>query len=211
VLVCENEDDLAKAGYATLSQFTSHGRRQGDAPVTVERFVKGPIAQYVSVAWEGRVVAGASAVKLRSNPDKTGPATVIQFVDPGEAEELVGVLAAHTRFTGFATHDYIVEEATGQTYLIECNPRPMAASAAAIHAGVNLGEALFAAVTGAPRQRFLLSEGTVVALYPQEIIRDPASEFIETAIHDVPENDPDLRAAYEAYVEQKRSPGLDSC
>lgn len=206
VFVCESEDDLANAGYATLPQFTSHGRRQAGDPVTVERFIRGSIAQFVSVAWEGRVVAGTSAIKLHGNPEKTGPPTVIQFVDPGEAEELVGVLAAHAHFSGFATHDYVVEESTGLTYLTGCNPWPAAASAAAVHAGVDLGQALFAVVTHAPRQRYFLREGTVVALYPQEIIRDPKSEFLKTAIHDVPENDPELVAAYEKHVSELSAP-----
>jgi hypothetical protein len=205
VYVCQDEDALAKGGYATLSQFKSHGRVARVEPVVVQRFIQGPIGHYTSVSWEGALVAGAAGITLRCHPEETGPSTVIQFVEAGQVEECVGVLASLTRFTGFASHDYIVEEGTGKTYLIECNPRPVAATSACIRVGVDLGAALYAKATGGPRPRFFLNEGAVVALYPQEVVRDPESEFLKTAIVDRPDDDEDLLAAYEAHIASARN------
>ena len=200
VHVCRDEDDLAKAGYASLTQFKSHGRPGAVEPVLVQKYVEGSIRHFISVSWEGSVVAGVAGIKLRVWPPATGPSTVIQFVEAGQIEEYVGVLTSHARFTGFASHDYVVEEGTGKTYLIECNPRPVAGTSACVHAGVDLGAALFARATGSPRPRFFLRDGTVVALYPQEVVRDPDSEFLKTAIVDRPDDDPNLLAAYDAYI-----------
>jgi hypothetical protein len=200
VRICDTEDDLANAGYALLSQFTSHGRDVPTEPVLVQRFIDGASSAYSGVAWQGELLAGAAFVKVRSDPPKTGPPTVIEFVDAGESEEFVRRITQHTRYTGFAVHEYIVENGTGLSYMIECNPRPVSSHSSCIYAGVDLGAALYAAATGAPRPRFFLKPNTVIAIYPQEVIRDPESEFLKTAIQDMPEDDPGLQAAYEQFI-----------
>jgi predicted ATP-grasp superfamily ATP-dependent carboligase len=126
------------------------------------------------------------------------------FEDVPEVMEACSKFVAEIGFTGFFGMDYMRDEESGDTYLIECNARPTAQSHVAEAAGVDLCEALFDAMNGRPIKPYSVKEGFVITLYPQEIVRNPNSEFIHNSYHDVPDDDPDLVAAYEDYVRNAR-------
>ena len=103
-------------------------------------------------------------------------------------------LVATTGFVGFGHVEFIDEWATGRTYLLEMNVRPVAAHALGALAGADLGRLFAAALDGVTPDPIVGRAGVTVALFPNERERDPASPSLLTALHQVPWDDPELLA-----------------
>src|SRR5205823_3097860 len=107
---------------------------------------------------------------------------------------------AHTRFTGFAMPEFIVDGATGAAYLLEFNPRPAPQTHLPAEViGVDLCRAWHAHIAGeSPPKLAGPIIGRTVAMFPQEWLRDPDSAHLrpENAVQDVPNDDPRLLQAF---------------
>jgi hypothetical protein len=89
--------------------------------------------------------------------------------------------------------DFMLDGATGNPYLIEINPRTTQVGHLTLGAERDLPAALHAALTRqtmqpAPR----LTENDTIALFPREWARDSGSEYLQSAYHDVPWEEPRL-------------------
>jgi hypothetical protein len=98
----------------------------------------------------------------------------------------------------------MLDAQTRDAYMIEINPRATQVGHLAFGEGHDLATALASAFTGtvvpaAPR----VTENDVIALFPQEWHRDPASAFLRTGYHDVPWDQPDLKRAGEQKPQRK--------
>ena len=87
----------------------------------------------------------------------------------------------------------MLEAHSGKAHLIEINPRTTQVGHLALGLERDLPAALYAALTGkeiqpAPK----ITENETIALFPQEWGRDPKSEFLQSAYHDVPWEEPQL-------------------
>ena len=106
-------------------------------------------------------------------------------------EKLVTALG----FSGFGSIDF-QKTRDGRTLLLEFNPRPTPIS----HLGARLGVDLAAAYRdGQARDSSALLRQSV-ALYPQEMLRDPSGGGIDGSWHDIPEDEPELLEALQARV-----------
>lgn len=164
-----------------------------NSSTSIQQFIVGVPVMRTLVAYQGEVLAGLTAIKERVHPAPNGPSAVVRLQHQSEIAETARVLVSRMNFTGFASFDFMLEAASGQAYLIECNPRPTPISHLGSRIGEDLCAALFARLAGKPPPsrpgRF--SED-LVALFPQEWLRDPASPYLAEAFHDVPWNDPGL-------------------
>jgi hypothetical protein len=87
----------------------------------------------------------------------------------------------------------MLETSTGKAHLIEINPRATQVGHLILGEGHDLPAALYAAVTGqAIHARPKVTDKTVIALFPQEWMRDPDSPFLQSSYHDVPWDEPGL-------------------
>jgi hypothetical protein len=115
----------------------------------------------------------------------------------------------------------MLETHTEHAYLIEINPRTTQVGHLALGTGHDLPAALYAALSGScVPETPKITEKDTIALFPQEWMRDPASEFLLSAYHDVPWEEPALvddcvrksRSQRTWYAKQKpsavRSPSL---
>jgi hypothetical protein len=89
--------------------------------------------------------------------------------------------------------DFMLEGHTENAYLIEINPRTTQVGHLALGAGHNLPAALYSALSGdgVPATPKVTEKDTIV-LFPQEWMRDPTSEFLQSGYHDVPWEEPAL-------------------
>ena len=95
--------------------------------------------------------------------------------------------------SGLCGFDFMVETSSGNAYLIEINPRSTQVGHLTLGAGRDLPAALYGAVTeNLARAAAAVTENDTVALFPHEWARDPQSEFLRTAYHDVPWEAPEL-------------------
>ncbi len=161
--------------------------------VTAQRFVKGNVAMRAVSTAAGKVLAGLSAAKRETHPAPTGPSTVVEFIDHPEMDSATQAVTRALGLSGFASFDFMIEEQTQAAYLIELNPRPTPICHLGGAFGSDLCGALYQELTGQPPAATLPAKtNRLVALFPQEWIRDPSSSHFDVAHHDVPWDDPGL-------------------
>lgn len=159
--------------------------------IVASQFILGMPAMCMLTAFEGRVLAGLTALKERTYPDDKGPSSVVRLVRNEEMRLAAGRLAGAWGLSGFIGFDFILDS-EGAAWLIECNPRPTSIA----HLGGRVGEdvcmALHHQLAGLPSLPMQQKGTLVVAHFPHETLRDPASPYLTAAIHDVPRDDPGL-------------------
>jgi len=172
--------------------------------VSAQEFVSGPEATSAVACWRGKVLASLHFRVIRKQY-ALGPSTILRVLEhPGmtSAEEK---LAGKLRLSGLYGFDYILEEKTGRPYLIEMNPRATQVCHLAMGTGHDLVEALYAALSSASiRETLPVTDNGTIALFPQELQRDPASEYLFSAYHDIPTEEPRLVRACMERLPQNR-------
>jgi hypothetical protein len=160
--------------------------------VSAQTFVAGHEATSTIVCWKGTVLAALHFEVLRKCGG-TGHATVVRRIDHGEMSAAVDTMVARLELSGLCGFDFMLEANTGHAYLIEINPRATQVGHLTLGAGRDLPAALYSAVSGEPVQvRPALTANDTIALFPHEWARDPRSEFLRVAYHDVPWETPEL-------------------
>jgi biotin carboxylase len=160
--------------------------------VNAQRFIAGRDATISVACWKGEVVASISAEVVKTLYPR-GPASVLRLMDNHEMDEAARQLVKRLGLSGIHGFDFKLEEQTGEAHLIEMNARATQMSHLAMGTGHNLPAALQAMLSGEPiRQTDPITEKGIVALFPQEWNRDPASEFFASGFHDVPWDEPGL-------------------
>jgi hypothetical protein len=176
--------------------------RRGIPAITLQRFVPGRPANRAVSCWNGEVLAGISAAALRTI-DETGPATVVRIIENREMAEAVAHLVRGLGLSGFVGFDFILDKATGRPVLIEMNARPTPICHVFFDDASDLIGALCAKLAGAKRRQ--LGEAArreIIAFFPQELLRDPHSEYLRKPYHDVPWDEPAFVSAYARPVRQ---------
>lgn len=205
VLICHDDGELRRAFESFQPKVIAptgwKGRLKGkllgasstlDDRVSIQQFIQGPTALFSFAADRGTLLRYVAAIQVRCHPPKTGPSCVVRTMASAEMERFARSMAKALNFSGFGGFDFILDDATGQAYALECQPRPVYLTNVGALCGANLPEALFAQLTGTdPGPQPAIAE-TTVALFPNEYNRDPNSEYLTSGLHDIPWDDPDL-------------------
>jgi predicted ATP-grasp superfamily ATP-dependent carboligase len=164
--------------------------------VNAQEYIEGTDATSAVACWKGKVLAGLHFDVL-SKQYSVGPASVVRVTEdadmPAASEKLVRCLG----LSGLHGFDFVREARTGKAYLVEMNPRATQVGHLTLGPRRDLPTALYAAVSGeeiqeAPR----LTENDTITLFPQECLKNPASEYLESGYHDVPWSEPELIRDY---------------
>ncbi len=160
--------------------------------VNAQAFVAGREATSTVVCWEGTVLASLHFEVLKK-ADQSGHATVVRLITNPEVSSAVEVMVRRLNLSGLHGFDFLLESGTQNAYLIEINPRATQVGHLMLGPGRDLPAALYAALTGkAVQEAQQITDNNTIALFPQEWIRDPGSEFLRSAYHDVPWEQPEL-------------------
>jgi len=160
--------------------------------VNAQAFVRGREATSTVACWKGDILA-ALHFEVLNKVNSTGPATVLRLIEDPEMSSAAEKMVRRLNLSGIHGFDFIREERTGNAYLIEINPRTTQVGHLPFGPGRDLPAALYAAVSGeAVPGTPAVTEKDVIALFPQEWLRDPASPFLYSAYHDVPWEAPKL-------------------
>jgi hypothetical protein len=160
--------------------------------VNAQALVHGREATSTVFCWKGSVLA-ALHFEVLEKMHAAGHAAVLRLIDHWEMSVAVEKMAKRLNLSGFYGFDFIREADSDNAYLIEVNPRTTQVGHLALGPGRDLPAALYAAVAGdgVPASR-KITEADTIALFPQEWIRDPGSEFLQSSYHDVPWDQPAL-------------------
>lgn len=167
--------------------------RRETLPITAQRFVAGTERTSMAVCRQGEVTACA-CLEVVKTWQARGPSSVLRVVEDKGMERAMRAIAARLKLSGFCGFDFMVEHGTEQALLIEMNPRPTQTSHIPFGEGHDLPAAYGRDVLGrsdTPDREGLPHTG-LIALFPQELVRDPHSEFLQEAYHDVPWEAPKL-------------------
>jgi hypothetical protein len=182
---------LARSVARTLKRRDPHFLHDAISPakrsISAQRFVAGRTSASAFAAWRG-VVVGAIYYDVLVADGAIGPPNVIRRVDCPQLEAATVKIARRFGLSGIHGMDFI-RDAEGAAHLIEINPRATQGSTLAFGPARDLPAALAGCITPHAQARAAIPND-LVAIFPREWLRDPASPFLASAHHDVPWDDP---------------------
>ncbi|MFZ3332323.1 MAG: ATP-grasp domain-containing protein [Candidatus Acidiferrales bacterium] len=168
----------------------SLGRRR--SIVNAQAFVAGREANSAVACWKGEVLASLH-FEVINKVGASGHATVLRLIENADMSSAAVKIARRLNLSGVYGLDFMLEQRTGEAYLIEINPRSTQVGHLTLGLGRDIPAALYSAISQRPvRPAEKVTNDDTIALFPQEWIRDPASTFLQSAYHDVPWDKPDL-------------------
>jgi hypothetical protein len=196
VRICSGPMELATE-FNLLQRPTPSDFHRPVRELLVQAHVPGRIASYHMVAWKGMVLTGYAAEKVERNPP-TGPSTIQRYHASAEIEDIAAKLTRGFGISGFSSPECVVDERTGAAYLLELNRRMVSSQHRGSAFGADHCAALHSALNGnAQATRAALDPGEehICVHFPQEWLRDPASEWLRNHPVDVPWDEPELLRA----------------
>jgi thioesterase domain-containing protein len=162
--------------------------------LSIQSYVDGTPGNAAVACLDGDLLGAVQAEVVRGD-GPTGPSTVVRVFEHPEMLAAARIMVNRLRMSGLVGLDFILEKNTGQAHLIEVNPRATPTAHLISAEGFDLLASLRASLGfgGPPPRRADYPEG-LVALFPEELRRDPTSELLDDAHHDVPWYAPDLVA-----------------
>ncbi len=161
--------------------------------VSIQTYVAGRPANAAIACFRGAALGMVQAEVIESN-GPTGPSTVLRVIDHSDMAYAVKSVVGQLELSGLCGLDFILDD-EGHAHLLELNPRATPTSHLVAEDGTDPLSALRTAFgQDRPRARAAPYAGRLVALFPQELQRDPSSRYLGLAHHDVPSYAPDLVA-----------------
>jgi hypothetical protein len=165
--------------------------------VSAQRFVPGQPANAAVACWQGKVLAAVFVEVICSN-GATGPATVVRVISHPGMFLAVERMVARLGLSGLCGFDFVLSAEDGTAQLVELNPRATPTCHLIAADGKNVLTELCGALLGAHVTSREVPCGEPIALFPQEMIRDPNSQYLKAAVHDIPWRSPELVQLAEA-------------
>jgi predicted ATP-grasp superfamily ATP-dependent carboligase len=162
--------------------------------VNAQRFITGEEITCTCACWQGRLLA-CIVLRVLKTTGRVGSASVVQVHEDPKVLQAVERMIGRIKSSGIYGFDFIVDQASGQPHLLEINPRATPTTHLRTSAG-SLACALRAVlVGGSDPLEPLYMNGDTIALFPQERLRDPESDFLRSARDDIPWNEPGFMQA----------------
>lgn len=162
--------------------------------VSAQQFIPGNKERTsMAVCREGEVVAFV-CLEVMQTWYTRGSSSVVRIVEDEAMELAMRRVAGRLRISGFCGFDFVVDQGSGRPLLIEMNPRPTQLAHLPLGPGRDLLAAYVREILGRPevQDRPAVTTKDMIAVFPQELLRDSESELIREAYHDVPWDAPKL-------------------
>ena len=115
----ENPADIAREYIRLVGR---HDVPENALPI-IQQWVRGPLICTLELAQRGAIKGQVLCQGIRTVPRVGGTTVARQSVRHELCEEASRKVIGHLGFSGFIGFDYIVDDASGKVYLIDCNPR----------------------------------------------------------------------------------------
>jgi len=163
--------------------------------ISVQSFVPGKLANATVACWRGKVLAQV-AVEVVELASPFGAATVVHVVDGEAMASAARSICRHYMLSGLQGFDFVIDERSGATKLIEINPHATQISHFNLGPGRDLAAALFEAVSGRSAAWRPPIQSADISLFPGEWRRNSQSPYLTSTFHDAPYEDVDLALYY---------------
>jgi hypothetical protein len=168
--------------------------------ISLQEFVAGTPANAMYSCWQGELLASLQ-VRTVCAQHATGAALIVERINDPRVEEAGKKLAKSLSLSGFFGLDFILENGSGQPYLLEMNPRATQLGHIPFERpngnGANLAEALWRAWTEkrSPQPNVFSTPVELskrIAFYPQALALGENNSLVTSAWLDRPDKEPDL-------------------
>jgi carbamoylphosphate synthase large subunit len=158
--------------------------------VIVQSYIHGRPANCGVVCWGGKVLAGIG-VEVVNETEAMAHSSVVRVVDNPDMMLCAERIARRLNLSGFFGLDFMIEEGTGLTYLIEMNPRPTRLSSLRLGKGHDMIAELSAQLFGLQtREAPSVTQSKMIAYFPE--VSGSNSKLLESCYHDILEGEPEL-------------------
>ncbi len=158
--------------------------------IILQSYVHGRPANCTVVSWKGRVLASIG-VEVVCSEGATGPASIVRVIENPQMKAAAEKLASRLGLSGFFGLDFMIEEMTGDAYLIEMNPRITPPCHLRLDKGRNLAGALWAQLTGRSLpENPPVTRSDMIAYFPQLLKSN--QELLQLCFQDIPSDEPEL-------------------
>lgn len=168
-----------------MSAWLNHTERA----IIAQRFIEGRPANCSVFAWKGKIIALISVEVLRTE-GSTGPASIVHLIENEEMRRAAELIAYRLQLSGFFGLDFILEEGTGRSFLIEMNARLAPPCYLRFEKGRDLVGAMWASVTGQVLpNNDRVTDSDYIAYQPQTLHNQ---DMPPACFYPEPENEPEL-------------------
>ncbi len=158
--------------------------------IILQSYIQGRPANCTVVSWKGRVLA-AIGVEVVCSEGMTGPASIVRVIDNPQIKAAAEKIASRLGLSGFFGLDFMIEEGSGDAYLIEMNPRITPPCHLRLDKGRNLAGALWAQLAGRTLpENPPVTRSDMIAYFPQLLKSD--QEVLQHCFQDIPKDEPEL-------------------
>lgn len=162
-------------------------RRETHA-VSAQRLVRGTERTAMAIAHGGDLLT-VVCMEVEQVSAIHGPSSILRLVHDAAMEDAIRKITRKLGLTGFCGFDFMVEQ-PGSPLLIEVNVRPTQLVHLPLGPGRDLVAAYARSCLGmAIPDRDAATDLERIALFPQEVERDPTGEHLSGAFHDVPQGE----------------------
>ena len=160
--------------------------RRAKAEITIQQYIPGTPANNMVACWRGEIL-GEVSVESVSCKGLTGSANVVRLIDNPQFTRAAKLLAAHFSASGFFGLDFIIDQDSGEPYLIEMNPRCTQLGHLQFPERGDLADALCERITGRTRPQPLTPIRTnMIAFFPQAWKSSTPGDGWYSSFQDVP-------------------------
>jgi hypothetical protein len=157
--------------------------------IFLQEFIEGRNVNSSVACWEGEVLAEVNVECLRAST-ATGSSSVVRRIENEEMRNAVAALVSRLKLSGICGFDFIIDR-FDRAWMIEINPRTTQTSH--LKWDCDLFGAIRSRITGdSTKLKDSSFLPNTIALFPNELRRDPDSEYLRTAFHDLPSDHPRL-------------------
>ena len=160
--------------------------------LTMQHYVVGRPANTLMACRNGKVLATVTVEAIKTE-GATGPASVVRLIDNEEIRMAAERIATRLQLSGFHGLDFMLEDATGDAYLIELNPRTTQLGHLPIAGQGDLAHVLCLAFGGTDSASPMKPPvEKTIAFFPQVLASSANWLYAENAYVDVPWEEPEL-------------------
>jgi hypothetical protein len=164
-------------------------RRRVAPTISIQRFIAGRPANAMLACWRGELL-GIVTVEVLTSQGATGAGIVVRVVENEEIARAARLLSKRMSLTGFVGLDFMIDEVTGASSLIEMNPRCTQLGHLCLPRKGELVGMFYAKMSGrpAPQPEFPI-EHDVISFFPQALLCNPRGPATHGSHLDVPWDD----------------------
>jgi predicted ATP-grasp superfamily ATP-dependent carboligase len=198
VAVVSTRDELVDAAKRLMRPDQLDLGEHREPRLIVQAFIAGPYRSQALVAIRGEPLAGFCWERHVATSPVKGQTSVLRFVQSLETRAFSEALCRGFGIGGFFNVQFVIDERTGDAYLLEINRRIVTHTHLGERVGKDLGRALLGALDGKRAEASQTASGDAggtVVIFPREWLRDPGSRYLAEFPSDVPWDEPELLAA----------------